>query len=190
MVGTLALILLVASPTLALIISIPEGKQRFSEFWVLGPNRMMDEYPFNIQVNKTYTVFVGVGNHMGISSFYMVYVKFRNRTQPLPDAFNFKPSPLPPLYEFQFVVANDEKWEKPLTFKILQVKRHTNLTVVNRISINNMGFIVDSSTKWNSEYSGFYYQLFFELWLYNMTSNSFQYHNRFVSIWLNLTSSI
>lgn len=188
--GTLALILLAASPTLGLIVSIPEGTQRFSEFWVLGPNHIMEEYPFNIEVNRTYTVFVGVSNHMGVLSYYQVYVKFRNQTQPLPDAINFKPSPLQPLYEFHFVVAKDENWEKPLTLGVMEVARHNNSIIVNRISINNLDIPVDSSARWDSKYGGFYYQMFFELWLYNRTLKDFAYHERFVSIWLNLTSSI
>jgi len=189
-VGALVLILLAASPSVGLLVSFPDGRQRFSEFWVLGPNHMMEEYPFNVEVNGTSTVFVGVGNHLGVSSYYLVYVKFRNQSQPLPDAISFEPSSLPPLYEFHFVVAEDENWEKPLAFKILRVERGTNLTIVKGISINDVDFPVDSSAKWDSEYNGFYYQLFFELWFYNMTSRSLQYHERFVSIWLNLTSTI
>jgi len=46
---------------------------------------------------------------------------------------------------------------------------------------------MDSSSGWDLENSGFYYQVFFELWLYDTSLQGFQYHNRFVGIWLNMT---
>lgn len=119
----------------------------------------------------------------------MVYVKLRNQTQPLPDASTIKPSPVPPLYEFQFFLANDEMWEAPVTFVVRDASFQNESIIVHYFSINNVNFPVNSSSKWDSERKGFYYQLFFELWLYNMTLRSFQYHNRFVGIWLNMTGS-
>ena len=99
--GSLVLTLLVVAPTLGLIVPFQKGMERFSEFWVLGPNHMAEDYAFNVSVYESYNVFVGVGNHLGVSSYYLVYVKFRNQTQPLPNATASEPSPLPPLYEFR-----------------------------------------------------------------------------------------
>jgi uncharacterized membrane protein len=186
-IGSLILMLIAATPTLSLVIPFPRGTERFSELWVLGPNHMAEEYPFNIQVNATYSVFVGVGNHMGGSSYYLVYVKFRNQTQPLPDTRNSKPSPLQPLYEFRAFVVDGGTWEAPLTFRILEASRYGDSAFVGGISINDVIFVVNGSTRWDSDNKGFYFQMFFELWLYNMTSQSFQFHNRFVGIWLNMT---
>jgi len=120
----------------------------------------------------------------------MVYVKFRNQTQPLPDVSDSKPSSLSPLYEFQFFVADGETWESLLVFKILDVSLQGDSMLVGNVSINGVAFSVNSLSIWDSENNGFYYQLFFELWLYNnMASQSFQYHDRFVGIWLNATVS-
>lgn len=161
----------------------PEG---YTDFYLLEPGRKAKDYPFIVGVGEEYSVYVGVGNHMGGSENYMVYVKFRNQTHPLP---NSKSSPLPPLYEFQFSVADGEKWEELLRFKFLEVLRHADPVRVRKMLVNNVILEMDSSTRWDSKYSGFYFQLFFELWLYNKASQSFQYHNRFVGIWLNMTSS-
>jgi len=189
MVVSLALILIVVFPAVSLVVPFPSGVERFSELWVLGPNHMAEDYPFNVTVNEEYHVFVGVGNHMGYSARYMVCVKFRNRTQPLPNMSNSKSSPLSPLYEFQAFVADGATWEAPVTFAFLEVSRFDNSCLIRRMSINDVVFWVDSPSSWDSENSGFYYQLFFELWLYNVTSQSFQFHNRFVGIWLNVTAS-
>jgi len=43
--GSLVLILIVASPSLGLIMPFRRGTERFSELWVLGPNHMAEDYP-------------------------------------------------------------------------------------------------------------------------------------------------
>jgi hypothetical protein len=183
-VGSLILILLVTVPTLNLVLSSPSGAEKFSEFWVLGPNHVLADYPSNVQVNQTNRVFVGVRNHMDSTLHYMIYVKFRNQTQPLPDALNSMPSSLPPLYEYHAYVADGGTWEAPLDFSVLRASRVGNSTLVSDISLNDMVFSVNS---YATENSGFSYEIFFELWIYNTTSMSFQYHNRFVGFGLNIT---
>ena len=188
-VATLVLILVAAFPTLSLVVAFPRGGERFSELWVLGPNHMAEGYPFNVRVGEEYRIFVGVGNHMGSSSYYVLYVKFRNQSQPLPDISNSLPSPLAPLFEFRFFVMDGESWEAPLTFAFLEVSGLEDACLVRRMMINDVAFSVDSPSRWDSENNGFYYQLFLELWLYDAMSQSFQFHNRFVGIWLNVTAS-
>ena len=82
-VATLGLSLVAASPALSAVVPFSGGSERFSEFWLLGPWHMAEGYPFDVGVGEEYSVFVGVGNHMGCSEYYVVYVKFRNSTQPL-----------------------------------------------------------------------------------------------------------
>jgi len=178
---TLALVLIATLPTVGMIVSIPSGKEQFSELWLLGPTHMAEDYPFNVRVGEQYRLFVSVGNHMGYSAYYLVYAKFRNQTDPLPDTLDATPSPLPALYEFQAFIMDGETWEAPLTFTFLNVSRLGNSSVVSEMSINDVVFSVNCSSN-----SG-YYQLFFELWLYDTSLQEFQYHSRFVGIWLNVT---
>jgi len=185
-VGTLVLMLLVASPALSLGLAFPNGTAKFSEFWVLGPNHTIGDYPFNVRTNETHDVFVGVGNHLGQASYYTIYVKFRNSTQPSPNSSDLTPSPLPPIYEFQVFVPNEGTWESNLTFSVLDVSSVNNATLVKNVNLNGVVFPVNSTSVWDSVQQGYYYQVFLELWLYNSTSGSFQYHNRFVGLWLNV----
>jgi len=186
-VTILGLVLIAALPTVSMAVSIPSGAERFSELWVLGPTRMADGYPFTVRVGEQYRLFVGMGNHMGSSTYYVVYVKFRNQTQSLPDTLSAMPSPLPPLYDLRAFVGDGATWEAPLNFSFLEVSRFENSCLVGRMSINGVDFSVDCPSEWDSENGGFYYQLFFELWLYDTSLQRFQYHNRFVGIWLNMT---
>jgi len=186
-VGSLVFVLLAASPALSLVVSFPRGGESFSELWLLGPNHMAADYPFNVQAGEEYSLFLGVGNHLEHSAYYLVCAKFRNQTQPLPNASSLEPSSLSSIYEFQFLIADDDVWETPVTFEILDASVHGDSVVVENVSINDRAFQVGCSLAWDSDNSGFYFQLFFELWLYNSERSSFEFHDRFVGIWLNMT---
>lgn len=185
--GSSALMLLVAVPASALYVHVASGSESFSELWLLGPGHKAEDYPFSVKANQTYSVYVGVGNHLGYSGYYQVRVKFRNETQPLPVDSNATPSALQTLYEFNFFVRNRQVWETLLSFRITNAELSGDFLILNRLLIDEMTFLVDSYSYWDRARNGFYYQLFFELWLYNMTSQSFQYHSRFTSLWLNIT---
>ena len=187
MVGGLLLGLVAASPGLSVVFPFPAG-QRFSELWLLGPGHMAEDYPFNVTTGAVQgPVYVGVANHMRESQCYLVSVKFRNQTQLLPNITTSEPSPLPPLYEFCFVLADGESWEAPVSFIIADAAFEGNLSSVAEIVINDRLFPVDLSSGWDVEHAGFYYQLFIELWRYDAAMQSFQFHNRFVALWLNMT---
>jgi hypothetical protein len=188
LVSSLSLALLAASPLLSIVISLPSGGEKFSELWLLDPNHMAENYPFNVRVGKQYSVYLCLSNHMGGSMYYAIYVKFRNRTQPLPNAPQSMPSSLPSLCEFRAFVADGGTLEKLVTFSFLEASSFGNSSFVNRLVVNDRILTISSSAIWDSEQKGFYYQLFFELWLYNVTLESFEFHNRFVGIWLNMTA--
>lgn len=185
-VSCFVLCLIIVSPTVAMFVSFPGGDP-FSELWLLGENHMIQDYPFNVDMNATYNVYVGVSNHMGSSAYYLVYVKFRNQIEALPNATSGTPSLVPPLFDYRFFLAESETWEALLTFSFVDVFSVGNYCRVESIEINDRVFVVEEGAMWDVEYNGFYYQLFFELWLYNMTSQQFGYHDRFVGIWLNMT---
>lgn len=182
-VVSLVFVLIACTPALSLI-SIPIGGEDFSGLWLLGPEHRAENYPFNVGVNETQgPIYVGVSNHMGCSRYYMVYVKLRNQTQPLPDSSNSTPSPLNSTYEFQFFLADGRTWETPLIFSF-----QGQPMFVSDISINGVVFPVDCSSTWESEKKGFFCQLFFELWIYEVRSRDYEFYD-FVWIWLNMTGS-
>jgi hypothetical protein len=178
--------LIVLSPTLAMLVRLPGG-ERFSELWVLGFKHVAEDYPFNVTVHEGYSVYLGIANHMGSLQSYRVYVKFRNQTESLPDAVNGTPSALGPISEYCVFLREGEVWETELSFSFEGITFEGNSCRVS--SLVNEGYVldVDKSAVWDEENSGFYFQLFFELWIYNATVSDFQYHNQFVGLWLNMT---
>jgi len=178
--------LIILSPTLAVVIKLPSG-ERFSELWILGPSHMAEDYPFNVSANKLYKVYLGIGNHMGGLEYYRVYVKFRNQTDPLPVTVNGVPSDLEPLLEYRVFLKHSEDWEREIRFSF-DFDIEGNICRVSKLVIDGYALDVDKVTGWDEEEGGFHFQLFFELWLYNASVPSFRFDDRFVWIWLNMTS--
>jgi hypothetical protein len=179
-------VLLFSWPTIGLVIKPPVG-EAFSELYILGPNHTFDDIPFNIKADVTYSVYLGVGNHMGSSCYYTCFVKLRNETEPLPNVTLGKPSSLPVLYEFKSLIEDEEYWETPLTFKINDLVFANDVSYLSGITINGQDFQVNTSSAWNTNKTGYYYGLFVELWIFNSISGSSEFHNRSVQLSLNMT---
>jgi uncharacterized membrane protein len=183
------LALLVASPALSRLLAFPRV-DFFTEFAVLGPNRMAEDYPFNISSGNSYNVFLEAKNQLGYCAYYLVEAKFRNQTQSAPDTFNFTSSSLPSLFNFTAIVKDEGSWELPLTFSFnYEYENNMTLARVSSLVLNDMPLSIRNCTiTWNSYMQGFYGNLFFELWIYNQTTGVFQYHERFLSLWFNMTA--
>lgn len=184
---TLIGILLLATPTISSLLFSPSGEQ-FSELYIFGSDHKPENYPSNIVPDQRYSVYIGVGNHLDSSAFYVLSVKFRNQTDPLLTPTSGTPSPLQPLYEYRFGLQDGDYWESLLSFSVSNVSFSESQATVTELMINDFNFTVNKPALWNSNSSTFFYQLVFELWLYNKSTNSYQFNNRFVNLPLNLTS--
>jgi hypothetical protein len=181
-------VLLFASPTLSVIVHLPPG-ERFSELWLLGPAQMAEDYPSNVTANVNYLVYVGVGNHMGSSAYYVVYVKFANLTDTLPNDTEATPSPLAPLYEYRVFLEDGKNWTTPLAFSLSRVTFFGNQSTIGSLTINDVKFSVDKLAVCDVENEGYYYQLFLELWVYDAEAGAIQFQGQYVGFWLNVTST-
>jgi len=193
-IGVLALF--VASPALSRLLVYPRT-EFFTELWILDANHRTEDFPSNITQNQNCRLYLGVGNRLGHSAYYVVQVKFRNQSQPAPTSFgpieNRLPSSLSSLFTITVFVADEGVWELPLDFSFDYRYRPGYNETLSRVEFNNLvlndvvldleGYTID----WDSEKSVFFGNLFYELWIYDVTSHVFQYHGRSVGIWLNMT---
>jgi hypothetical protein len=179
------LVLVATYPLISSFISLPRTNERFTELWILDSDHGTENYPFNITVNAENKVYVSVKNHMGEPAYYVIYVKFCNSTQSEPT--REKPSSVAPLYEYRFVLNDEEIWEVPFTFMVHSALIDENNCTIEAISLNGKVFDVSCTSAWDNQRRGFFYRLFFELWMYNASQGSIEYHNRFVRLWLNMT---
>jgi hypothetical protein len=181
----IVLCLVILSPTLLTIVPFPEG-EKFSEIWLLGPTHMMEGYPFDVSPGAGHHVFLSVGNQMGGLEYYSLQVKLRNESEPMPDKLAGTPSGLPTVYDYRLFLRNNATWEKEFSFSFQDVAFEGNVCRISKILIEDHVVNVDKIALQNEGDKGFYYQVFFELWIYNATISAFQFHNRYVGFWVNM----
>ena len=185
----IVLSLIILSPTLAMVIPSPSG-ERFSELWLLGSDHMLAYYPFNVSAGETYKVYLGINNQMGNLSYYRVNVKLRNESEPLPNSTMGLPSPLEPIFEYNVFLRNNETWEREVLFSFAAVSFEGDVCRVSKVLIGEHAVDVSKIAVWNETSNAFYYELFFELWIYDPAGSGFQFHNRDVGFWLNMSSQL
>lgn len=181
-------VLVCCVPSVMLFARLQAGEE-FSELYVLGPGHMAEGYPFNITEGVNYLVYVGVGNHMGSAAYYSLQVKFRNETEPLPNSTSDVPSDLASLYTYHVLIEDNKSSEVPLNFSLSDLSFFGNESTVGSILINGVRSTINEHSSWDTNSTGFYYQIFVELWIYDRAADAFDFHNRFVSLWLNMTLS-
>jgi hypothetical protein len=172
-----------------MLVPVPEG-QKFSELWILGPTHMMEDYPFNVSAGETYKVYLGVGNRRGHLGYYRVSVKFRSQSEPSPNSSSGAPSSLASLFEYNVFLRDDETWEHEFSFSFEGVSVEQNICRVSKVLAGDFRADLNKVAVWNDTDNAFYYELFFELWIYNATIQNFQFHNRWVGLWLNMSKPL
>jgi hypothetical protein len=181
--------LIVASPALQKVLVYPRT-EFFTEMSLLGPTHQAQGYPYNITQNATYDLYLGLANHLGNCGYYKIEVKFHNATQPEADNIAKTPSSQPTLYNITAFIADEEKWEFPLSFSF----DYTNQTVGNTtqasfrtLKLNGVPVSLAGYTSiWNSTTQTYYGSLSFELWIYNNNTQHFEYNQRFLTLRFNL----
>jgi hypothetical protein len=133
---------------------------------------------------------VGVGNQLGSSAYYVLYVKFGNETDQMPNATLATPSSLQPLYEYRFSIQDSMNRESLLNFSVSNASISGLNSQINTLQLNGVAFNVDKPAMWDSNSTTFKYQLLFELWIYNSQSGAILYNDRFVDLQLNLTRTL
>ncbi len=183
-------ILLITSFGALSIVNYTRKDQPFTQLYLLGPGHKAEEYPYSITAGQSYSIFVGVANHLHQTAYYTVYIKLSGQGDQLPNRDDGIPSPLPPLYEYRFVVQNDGVFEAPMTFSVTSATFSGNQSLIQTLQINNETFNVNKASSWNQNATAYNYQLLFELWAYNSQSNNYAFDNRYVNLLINVTQTI
>ncbi len=178
------LALVIASPLIEQYVSAPKTEP-LTELSVLGPYHNAT-YPYNLTSGDVYPLYFTIGNHLGSQARYKLEVKFRTQNQSGPDSFNHTASSLPPLTDFVFNVEDEQSLELrvDLAFNYHIDSREATL---NSLDVNGTSVDMDNlPIAWDSKENAYLGNIFFELYLYNDASGSFQYNQRYVGLWVNL----
>lgn len=146
-------LLIVAAATAYQGFSPGRRGEAFSELAILGPGMKIADYPRELHVNESFTLYLYVGNHEGKVTYYRILVKLGNRSSFINETVSMD-APIMAIYER--VLMDNETWIHPVSLSI-------NETGVNLRLVFEM-WIFDEST------DGFkYHGRWNQLWL-NVTA--------------------
>ena len=97
---------------LVYVIVTPKQGEKFTEFYILGPGGMADDYPTRFNLSESGTVIVGVVNHEYASVEYTLDIALDNES----------------IYPGQqLVLAHNQTWEEFVTFTPTKVGQDMKL---------------------------------------------------------------
>jgi uncharacterized membrane protein len=96
----LILSILLSVATLIFVVITPKEGERFTEFYILGPDGKADNYSTKYVLGESSTIIVGIVNHEYVPVNYTMEIRLENRS--LPENLQ------------KITLANNETWEKPV----------------------------------------------------------------------------
>ncbi|MCW4030148.1 MAG: DUF1616 domain-containing protein [Candidatus Bathyarchaeota archaeon] len=177
-------ILLISGPLFSAILEHTSREIQFSELYLLGPEHTILDYPLTVTVGDDYSLFIGITNHLQSTGYYVLYAKVRNYSDALPNVQTGVPSSQQPLYEFRFVINDGETRELPFNFSVKEVS--FSEPAIKSIVINGLSVQLDKPVSTDSTKHGLSCELYFELWLFNGSSNALEFNSRYVGLYMNI----
>lgn len=92
-------IILAVSATIYIIV-VPHQGEKFTEFYILGPNGTSSDYPTNLTAGQTGNVTIGIVNHEYSTVNYEMVVKLNNQT----------------INDKNITLSNNQTYSEPFTF--------------------------------------------------------------------------
>jgi uncharacterized membrane protein len=131
-----------------------KSTEHFSELGILGPNMKIADYPKELRVNESFTLYLYIGNREGKIAYYRILVKLGNKSSFINETV---PMDAPIIAKYEKVLMNNETWIYPISLSIN--KEGVNLRLVFEM------WIYDEAV------NGFkYYGRWNQLWL-NVTAS-------------------
>ncbi len=99
----LALSIIAAIGMLIYVIAMPKVGEKFTEFYILGPGGMAQDYPNELTVGEEVELIIGIINHESVNTSYQVGIVINGEqieeTRPI-------------------TLTNEQKWEESITFTL------------------------------------------------------------------------
>jgi uncharacterized membrane protein len=112
-------VILLSLAALIYVIVIPKEGEKFTEFYILGPEGKAYDYPTSVREGNPSTVIVGVVNHEYALANYTMSISLNNT--PLNNSAhegnlgNVFPY-IYPIKSMNLTIAHNETWEKPVSY--------------------------------------------------------------------------
>ena len=169
-----ALVLLLTIVVYIISLFWPKIEEPFFEFALLGRNKVAEEYFPNssssLDISSNVLWYIQVHNHMGSNQSVLIRVKILNSTMQAPDDRKHECSPYPHIIEFPLSLSNAETILTPFDWSILEAEFRNNVTAIKGLEINNQMIEVEFPIISENRF-----RMVFELWIYNGTSNQYEF---------------
>jgi hypothetical protein len=123
------------------VVTASRPREQFFQLYVLGANGMLsDYYPNNdpnIGVGDLVRWYVGVTDLMGSVQFVVIRIKLGNQTIRPPDDLLAQPSTAPLITEFRRFIQDNETWEMPFLWQIVNADAPGGSIRILEMQINN-----------------------------------------------------
>jgi len=153
---------------------LPKRYEKFLALALLGEKGNADEYypnnDMNIDIGEKVRWNIYVYNHMGESKYIAIRVKLVNSKLSPPNSTSCSPTPSQIDYEIRHVLLNNETWQHPFEWVILNIKQSNDSISITRLKVNSEFLNVDVNGN-----IGESFRLIFELWVYDEESEDFQF---------------
>lgn len=189
--------LLIIFEAIAYVSMTPQPQEPLFQLYVLGTNHMVsDYYPGNNSLIRPGAIirwYVGVTNLMGNVQFVEVRIKLGNWTIAPPDDFKAQPSPAPLVVAFQRFTQNNETWEIPFDWEIINATTNGGSVCILELGINNETYSFEDACA----LYGYMFRWIFELWVWNAQYDGLQFgwfagseHRvAWLQVWFNATTT-
>jgi len=176
----------------------PRPQEKFFELYVLGPNKLASSYyPHNssfITIGEPVTWYLEVHNEMGSIQFIDLRIKLGNETISPPNDTTASPSPAPLVTEIKRFIPDNATWELPFIWQILNFTTSSRGYSHVQFMIGNTTYSLENAPGCSS-HNSCKFRLIFELWTWNIASDSFQMgwgngaqqEIAWLQLWFNLT---
>ena len=192
------LTLLIIFETVAYVATTPRPREQFFQLYVLGANRLLsDYYPNddpNIRVGDLLRWYVGATDFMGSVQLVVIRIKLGNQTIRPPDDIQAQPSPAPLITEFSRFIRDNETWEMPFFWQVVNADARGGSSSILEMRINNETYQIPGLTA----VDGHNFRLILELWTWETQSQTLQFgwqsgserRVAWVQVWFNMPSPL
>jgi len=160
--------------TIIYVTSTPRPQPEFFELYALGENGTATDYYPNgtsyLPLGRPVRWYLQLTDHTGSVQLVAILVKLGNRTINAPNDTRSLPSPAPLVTEFSRFVQDNETWETPFIWQIMNISATGDLIRILELQINNETYYVNSSAE-----NGLDFRAIFELWTWNTDLVNFEY---------------
>lgn len=98
----LVISIIISVATLVYVIVTPKQGEKFTEFYILGPEGIADNYPVNYTLGESKPILVGIVNHEYETINYSLEIKLENDTLPLQQDYE------------TITLSHNQSWEKKI----------------------------------------------------------------------------